>query len=184
MDELSLTLTELALHNYSGAPFLGAYGLTWLVCAWLWRKFSLNIAAVATIFQGMVALPIALGISASLGMLTNQPGGELITQLSILLSMSQMLVLPLLIVLSVKGNLTAIPLIFALTVAIHFVPYAWLYQTLVYIGMAVLQAVALAFLYGTDKNKPVGQLMSKRGASLVCAVTGVLMLATGLIFIV
>lgn len=184
MTELTQTLRELANHNYSGAPFLGAYGLTWLVCALAWRKFNMKVAAFVTLFQGMVALPIALGVSASLGMFVDRPGMESITQLSILISMSQLLVLPLLIVFTKKENFTAVPLIFSLAGAIHFIPYAWLYQTPIYIVMPTVLAVALAVLYAMDKDKPKGQLMSRRSAGFVCAVTGMLLLLTGVIFIV
>nr|WP_042426896.1 hypothetical protein [Geomicrobium sp. JCM 19039] len=154
------------------------------MCAVLWRKVSLYTASLATLFQGMVALPIALGVSASLGMLTNQPGGELINQLTIMLSLSQMLVLPILILFSIKGNFTAIPIIFSTAVTIHFVPYAWLYQNIGYIAMPIIIAIALTLLYAMDKDKPAGQLMSERGASFVCAVTGISMLITGTLFII
>lgn len=183
MTELSQTLTELATHNYNGAPFLGAYGLTWLVCAFVWRRFNMKTAAFVTLFQGMVALPIALGVSASLGMFIDRPGTEIITQLSILVSLSQLLVLPLLIVFTMKKNFTAVPLFFSLAGAIHFIPYAWLYQSPVYILMPIMLAVALAVLYTMDKAKPTGQLMSIKGASLVCAITGILLLLSGVIFL-
>lgn len=125
----------------------------------------------------MVALPIALGVSAALGMFDDRPGGEMITQLSMLVAMSQLLILPLLIVLHAKKNYTAIPLLFALAGAIHFVPYAWLYQTPVYVIMSVALAVALAIVYGLDKPKP-GQLISRSAASMICSLTGGLLLAS------
>ena len=184
MTELTQTLTELATHNYSGAPVLGAYGLNWLVCAFVWRRFNMKTAAFVTLFQGMVALPIALGVSASLGMFVDRPGTEIITQLSILVSLSQLLVLPLLIVFTMKKNFTAVPLFFSLAGAIHFIPYAWLYQTPLYIVMSTVLAVSLAVLYAMDKDKPKEQLMSRRGAGLVCAVTGMLLFVTGMIFII
>ena len=58
-------LEELARVNYSGAPFLVAYGITWLVCGVLWQKIKLNYAAIATLFL-LVAVQWAIGIEASL----------------------------------------------------------------------------------------------------------------------
>ena len=93
MSGLEEALVDLARSNYSGAVFLLAYGTTWLACAALWRATEPKWAVTATLFQGMVALPVALGISAWLGMFETRPGGELITQLGILISVSQLLVL-------------------------------------------------------------------------------------------
>lgn len=182
MIDLPTTLNQLAELNYSGAVFLVAYGLTWLACALLWRHISPKNAALVTLFQGMVALPIALGVSAALGMFDDRPGGEMITQLSMLVAMSQLLILPLLIVLHAKKNYTAIPLLFALAGAIHFVPYAWLYQTPIYVIMSVVLAVALTVVYSVDKPK-TGQLMSPQAASLVCGVTGGLLLTTAIVLL-
>lgn len=178
MIDLPNTLDELANQNYSGVVFLASYGFTWLACALLWRLISPQKAALATLFQGMLALPIALGVSASLGMFDSRPGGEIITQLSVLVAMSQLLVLPLLIVLHAKKRYTAIPLLFALAGAIHFVPYAWLYQSPVYVIMSAVLAVALAVVYGTDKPQ-MGELMSVRAASITCGLVGCVLLVSG-----
>lgn len=181
MQELTTVLKDLADQNHSGAAFLAAYGVTWLVCAYLWRVMSARNAALATLFQGMVALPVALGISATLGMFNERPGGELITQLSMLVAMSQLLVLPFLIVLHSKKQYSIIPLLFALAGAIHFVPYAWIYQTPVYIAMAVVLAIGLAVLYATDSDPS----MSRRSAGASCALAGVVLLASaGVLLIV
>lgn len=179
MTALDGTLAELADVNYRGAAFLLAYGATWLVCAVLWRTLRPEHATVATLFQGMVALPAALGVSVGLGMFEERPGGELITQLGVLISMSQLLVLPLLVVLAVKGRHSMVPLLFSLAGAIHFVPYAWLYQSALYLVMPVVLAAGLAVLYGTDRSAEEDELMSTAGAGRVCALTGAALLLTG-----
>lgn len=172
-------LLELAQSNYRGAVFLLAYGTTWLVCAALWRITKPKYAVLATLFQGMVALPVALGVSAWLGMFEARPGAETITQLGVLISVSQLLVLPLLIVLTVRGRYTMVPLLFSLAGAVHFVPYAWLYQSLLYILLPIVLAVGLAVLYGTDRAAADGDSMSAAAAGRVCALTGAALLVTG-----
>lgn len=172
-------LVELAEINFRGAAFLLAYGTTWMVCAVLWRTIRAEYATLATLFQGMFALPVALGVSAGLGMFDERPGGAVITQLGVLVSMSQLLVLPLLIVLAVRGRHTLVPLVFSLAGAIHFVPYAWLYQSVLYIVMPVVLAVGLAIIYGTNRAARHGDLMSSVAAGRVCALTGATLLVTG-----
>lgn len=182
MHNLEDVLLELAEINYKGAVFLLAYGVTWLVCALLWRRISPRHAALATLFQGMFALPVALGVSAWLGMFDARPGGELVTQLSVLVSLSQLLVLPLLIVLAARGQHTLVPLWFALAGAVHFVPYAWLYQSLVYVVMPIVLALGLAIAYGADRTGD-GYRMSAAGAGRVCALMGATLLVTGVLAI-
>lgn len=103
------TQHDLADVNYRGAAFLLAYGVTWLVCAALWRAASSRATAYATLFQGMVAFPVALGASFALGMFENRPGEGILTQLGVLVAMSQLLVLPLLIALVITGRNTLRP---------------------------------------------------------------------------
>lgn len=181
MPELESYLTDLARTNLSGAVFLFSFGVTWLVCGLLWYRLTPRTAALITLFQGMVALPVALSLSAGLGMFDERPGGALMTQLSLVVAMSQLLVLPLLIVLHARRNYAAIPLIFSLAGAVHFVPYAWLYQTPAYLVMSAVLALGLAVLYGidpTDREQENG-LISARGAGRVCVLTGAVLVATG-----
>ncbi|MCC2322266.1 DUF7010 family protein [Cellulomonas xiejunii] len=184
MSDVEELLVELAEVNHRGAVFLLAYGTTWLVCAVLWRTLRSDRAAMATLFQGMVALPVALVVSAGLGMFDERPGGEAITQLGILISMSQLLVLPLLIVLFARGRYTVVPLVFSVAGAIHFLPYAWLYQSGLYILMPIVIAVGLAITYGTDRVVGEGELMSASGAGRVCALTGAALVAAGCVAVV
>lgn len=179
MSDLEEVLTQLAEVNHRGAVFLLAYGTTWLVCAALWRAVGARQAALATLLQGTVAPPVALGAAAWLGMLGARPGGEPLAQLGLLISMSQLLVLPLLVVLSARGRHTMVPLVFSLAGAVHFVPFAWLYQSLLYILMPVVLAVGLAALYGTDRAVREGEALSATGAGRVCALTGAALLVTG-----
>ncbi len=85
-------LQELAQVNIFGSPFLLAYGLTWMICGVLWLKVQQTYAAIATLFQGMIALPIALFIMNQIGAFALRPDVGEINQLSIFLAMSQLLI--------------------------------------------------------------------------------------------
>ncbi|MDN5818414.1 MAG: hypothetical protein L0I94_08125, partial [Yaniella sp.] len=90
--DLVESLRLLAEQNISGVAFLFAYGATWLVCGVLWQRVSLLVAAYATLFQGVVALPIALGVLFLLAAVGSaRPVVDAITQLSVLIGMSQVL---------------------------------------------------------------------------------------------
>lgn len=181
--ELIQTLSQLAHVNLSGAPFLLCYGMTWTLCGVLWRKTNEPLAGYATLFQGLIALPIALGISYAIGSFSNRPGGDAITQLSVLLATSQLFVIPLLIVFHAKKHYTMIPFVFAMASAIHFVPYSWLYRTPVYIGMAAVVSLGTTFFYHKGlRDKTAAP--SSDAASHACLLTGVVMLATALYFVV
>src|SRR5699024_12140237 len=96
--ELVQSLEALAEQNVSGLPLLAAYVLVWLICGMVWRRAGERTAAFVTLFQGMVALPIALGLSFLIGVTGQQrPVSESITQLSVLVGVSQLLGLPFLI---------------------------------------------------------------------------------------
>lgn len=178
--ELTESLEALATQNIFGVAFLAAYGVTWLVCGVLWQRISLRGAAYATLFQGMVALPVALGVSWAIGAIgTPRPVVEEITQLSVLIAMSQLLGLPVLIYLVVRRQYEIMPFVFAAITSIHFVLYSWLYQTPVYIVMAVLISLGTMIVMLTSPAQPAG-----KGPARVCFVTSALLLAAGLFFVV
>lgn len=166
-------LLELAEINYSGVPFLIAYGITWMLCGILWRKIKPAYAALGTLFQGMTALPIPLLMMYFIGAFANRPETGILNDLVIIVAMSQLLVLPLLIQMFRKEHYTLIPFLFSVAGAVHFLMYAWLYQTFAYIMMSVLIAVALAVVYER----------SEKAASRACFTTGILLLTTAFFLI-
>ncbi|MBO0596811.1 hypothetical protein I2485_15255 [Nesterenkonia sp. E16_7] len=177
---LTSPLQELADQNISGAAFLLAYGMTWLVCAVLWERATSRTAAVATLFQGVIAFPAAIGLSFLIGAF-NQPSPvpAEITQLSILIGTSQLLGLPFLIYLAVTERYSLLPVAFASMVSMHFVLYSWLYQTPWYIVMAVLISVAAVIMMATAPKAP-----ERVGPARVCWVTGILLLLTAAAFLI
>ncbi|NLC32251.1 MAG: hypothetical protein GX781_03025 [Clostridiales bacterium] len=172
-------MQTLAKLNYHGAPFLFCYGITWGICGFLWDKQPDKVAAYATLFQGLVALPFALGISYLIGSFSQRPGGEIITRLSVLIAMSQLLVLPILIVFHIKKQYTMIPFIFSIVSSIHFIAYTWLYQTFFYILMSCAISIGAAVIYyiTLQENRSHPDASS---ASKVCFLTSAAMLITAM----
>lgn len=178
--ELIESLERLAEQNMSGLAFLTAYGVTWLVCGVFWQRAPERVAAFATLFQGLVALPAALGISALIGALGGErPVPGEITQLSLLIGTSQLLGLPFLIYLVVKHRYALVPFAFAAITSMHFVLYSWLYQTPAYIVMAVLISLGTAAVMFTaaEPERPTAP-------ARVSFLTGSLLLSTALLFLV
>ncbi|KIL43235.1 DUF7010 family protein [Jeotgalibacillus campisalis] len=166
-------LKELARTNLSGAPFLFAYGITWIICGVVWVKSRASVAAIATLFQGMVALPVALFIMYLMGAFANRPDTGELDSLVIIIAMSQLLSLPLLIVMFRKQHYSLIPYVFSTVGAVHFVMYTWLYQTISYIVMPVIIVTAISVIYFLHSDK---KGLSASGASKVCLVTGITLL--------
>lgn len=157
--DLVESLASLAEQNMSGMAFLTAYGVTWLVCGVIWVHASQAVAALATLLQGVIAFPAALGLSALIGAIGQErPVADEITQLSVLIGTSQLLGLPFLIFLTVKHQYTLVPFAFATITSMHFVLYAWLYRTPVYIAMAVLISLGTTavMLTGPEGNRTAG----------------------------
>ena len=169
-------LEQLADTNISGAAFLLAYGVTWLLCGFIWKKANPAIAALITLLQGMVALPVALLIITGIGAFADRPETRDLDPLVILVAMSQLLTLPLLMVMHRKKKYTLIPFIFSTAAAAHFLIYVWLYQTFVYLSLSLMVAIVAAFLYFRHSNEQDGHT-SVRGASHICLASGIILLA-------
>ncbi len=180
--EIETVLTELAELNKYGVAFLMSFGVTWLICGVFWKRASESTAGYATLFQGLIALPVALLISYSMGALTERPGGDIFTELVMTIAMSQMLILPLIIVMQAKKQHTLIPFVFSTSLTIHFVMYFWLYQTWIYIAMSVVIAAGAAAIYsmGVEKSRV---MPAKKSAGQCCFFTGSTLIATGIIFL-
>jgi hypothetical protein len=154
-NDLKEALDEVSASSAGGAPFLIAYGATFLITAILSLFLPWGTAALIAMFQGGVALPAAFWLERRMGsrrMAQDNP----LRQLSVQLAMSQALGLPLLI-LVYSLNPRGIPLALAALGGVHFFPYAWLHRTRLYIilgsvlslGAFAIQIVmgALSFSY-------------------------------------
>ena len=139
MKHNSMTLThafnEVSASSAGGAPFLIAYGTTFIMSGILTYLLPEETAVLIVMFQGGLALPAAFWLERRLGwgrMAADNP----LRALSVQLAVSQALALPVLIV-AFNLNPRSIPVILAGLGGVHFLPYAWLHRTKLYIALAV-----------------------------------------------
>ncbi len=150
-NDLKAALDEVSASSAGGAPFLISYGATFLITALLSFVLSRETAALLAIFQGGVALPIAFWLERRMGskrMAKDNP----LQALSVQMAMSQALGLPILIM-AYSLNPRSLPMILAALGGVHFLPYAWLHRTrlYVYLGTALsLGAFAIQIMLGSQ----------------------------------
>ena len=162
-------LDALATVNRHGFGFLLAYGLTWLLAALVWRTKGDRAGAYAALFQGMIALPVAFGLTA-LTAVGARPADPALNMLSTYLATGQLMVLPFVIVLVMSRRYTMAVATLAATTAVHFSPYTWLYQTPIYLVMAIVIAIVTATLIRVEDRRQLSV------GALICASTGLVLL--------
>ncbi len=137
--DLNRSFKEVSAHSAGGAPFLIAYSATFFITALASFFLPRSVVAMMALFQGGVALPIAFWLEKRMGsgrMASDNP----LRPLSAMMAMSQMLGLPLLI-LVYSLNPNGVPMALASLGGVHFLPYAWLHRTRLYTILAVAMAV-------------------------------------------
>jgi hypothetical protein len=140
--DLESARQEVSHSSAGGAPFLICFGATILACAVLAFYLPPKQAALAVLFQGGIALPAAFLLERRMAwgpMAKTNP----MNALSVQLAMSQILAFPVVIAMF-DLRPAAVPLAMASIAGGHFLPYAWLQRTNVYVGLAV--AVSLGAL--------------------------------------
>lgn len=169
-------LTELSQVNRNGFGFLLAYGVTWLVAAIATIKFDERVGAYTALFQGLVGLPFGLLITA-LTQTGPRPDNHTLNMLSIYLSMGQLMVLPVSIVLLTHRQHTLAVVVLAIGLAVHLVPYSWLYATPVYAVVASSIAVGngIALARGRSDERIVAGICTICGGSLLLGSVGALL---------
>jgi hypothetical protein len=143
MNDLKQAFNEVSASSAGGAPFLIAYGTTFLITAVLSFFLPRQTIALIAMFQGGVALPAAFWLERRMGSQRMSPDNPL-RSLSAQMAMSQALGLPLLI-LVYSLNPGGIPLALASLGGVHFLPYSWLHRTRIYALFAVAVSIG-AFL--------------------------------------
>ncbi len=134
-NNLTRAFDDVTASSMGGAPFLIAYGATFLITAILSFYIPRSTAALIAMFQGGIALPIAFWLERKMGKKRMDQDNPL-RSLSVQMAMSQALGLPALI-LVYSLNPGGIPLALASLGGIHFLPYAWLHRTRIYIYFAI-----------------------------------------------
>jgi hypothetical protein len=148
-NDLHQAFTEVSASSAGGTPFLIAYGATFFITAILSFFIPRQTAALIAMFQGGVALPVAFWLERRLGSRRMAPDNPL-RPLSAQMAMSQALGLPVLI-LVYSLNPGGLPLALASLGGVHFLPYAWLQRTRIYITFAFaisLGAFAIQLILG------------------------------------
>lgn len=139
MSDLDRARAEISASSSGGAPFLLAFactlGMTGVAGFWL----DVRTTALITLFQGNVALPLAFWLEKQMSTVRMSDDNPL-KALSIQLAMSQVLALPL--VLIVYSFAPAyVPAAMGAVGAAHFVPYTWLQRTRWYLALAIAASI-------------------------------------------
>jgi len=137
--DLKHALDDVSTSSAGGAPFLIAYGATFLITAVLSFFLPRSTIALIAMFQGGVALPAAFWLEHRMGSQRMAPDNPL-RPLSVQMAMSQALGLPALI-LVYSLNPGGIPLALASLGGVHFLPYAWLHRTNIYVYFAAAVSI-------------------------------------------
>lgn len=141
---------EVSASSSGGAPFLIAYGVTFLITGVLSFFLPENIVALIAMFQGAAALPVAFWLERRMGRGVLSDDNPL-RALAGLMAISQALAIPALIVVF-NLNPRAIPVVLAGLGGVHFLPYAWLHRTRLYLYLAAAVALggfALQYFLGS-----------------------------------
>ncbi len=157
-------LSQLAQVNRHGFGFLLGYGLTWWAAAVVSRRFDDRVGAYAVLFQGLVGLPLGLLLTA-VAAVGARPEDPTLNALSIYLSMGQLLALPLAIVLIIREDYRLAVAVLAVVLAVHLIPYAWLYRSPVYLVVGIIIALGSAVVTGR-------QTRTDLAIPTICALTG------------
>ena len=139
MRDLVLARAEVSQSSAGGAPFLICFGVTIFVCAVAAFYVPVNTAALMLMFQGGIALPAAFLLERRMAwgpMAKENP----LNTLSIQLAMSQIVAFPIVIAVY-DWKPAGVALAMASIAGGHFLPYAWLQRTNVYVGLAIAVSV-------------------------------------------
>lgn len=144
-NDLKRARDEVSASSAGGAPFLICYGLTFIVTGILAFSLPRETSALIAMFQGGVALPIAFWLERRMGT-TRMSNDNPLKALSAQMAVSQALALPFLIVVY-SIDPAQIPVVMAGLGGVHFLPYAWLHRTRIYIFLgAVVSLGAFALV--------------------------------------
>lgn len=130
---------EIVRTSAAGAPFLIAFGATIFLTGLAAFYLPTRTAALILLFQGNAALPLAFWLERRLGRGRMSPGNPL-KPLSIQLAMSQIAAFPV-IVLAFALAPWSVGAAVGAVAGGHFVPYAWLQQTKIYIVTGTIVSV-------------------------------------------
>lgn len=135
-----------------GAPWLIAFGISVSVVAVLSFVLNTRATALVTLFQGGAAMPVAFWLERRMGTGTLSKDHPL-WPLAMQMMFVQLVALPAVIMLY-PDHPELVPAAFAAVAGAHFLPYAWLHRTPVYIGLAVSLSLGCWLLAGLFADAP------------------------------
>lgn len=137
--DLDRARAEVTAASSGGAPFLFAFaltlGLTGIAAFWL----DVRTTALITLFQGNAALPLAFGLERLMSDVRLSDDNPL-KPLSIQLAMSQILALPIVLIVY-QFVPAAVPAAMGAIGAAHFLPYVWLQRARAYLWLALAASI-------------------------------------------
>jgi hypothetical protein len=136
MTDLHLARHEVSQSSAGGAPFLLAFGSTILICGIAAFFLTQEQAALALMFQGGIALPAAFLLERWMGW-GSMAGDNPLRSLSVQLAMSQIVAFPVVIAMY-DLRPAGVALAMASIAGGHFLPYAWLQRTNLYVWLGVV----------------------------------------------
>lgn len=151
----------------AGFPFLLAFGVTWTAAGAASFALSAEAAAWVYLLQGVAGVPAALALQRWLGYPRASADNPLMPLAMQLLFIQPVAFPAFLIVLAVAPSY--VPVAFAAVLGAHFLPYAWIHQTSVYMVLGVVVsagAYLLAIALGTRSLHYTGLFV---GACLLVA---------------
>ncbi len=169
--DLEAARIEVTASSAAGAPFLGSFAVTLFVTAVLSFWLPTRTAALVLLFQGNVALPVAFWLERRMAWAPMSKENPL-RSLSIQLAMSQLAAMPIIILVwSIAPQATGAA--FGSIAGAHFVPYAWLHRTSIYIWIAPVVSVGTFAIVWALKQEALPWSLLLMAASY--AVTAVLL---------
>lgn len=156
MNDIERALDDVSASSAGGAPFLIAFGFTLAVCGVLGLYLPVQTAAIIVLFQGNLALPLAFYLERRLR-LRPAPKNDPFKSLAIQMAMSQIVAIPA-VILAYSFHPAFVPAALAAIGGGHFLPYAWLHRTRIYVilGVAVsVGAFALSYFLKKESFSPV-----------------------------
>jgi hypothetical protein len=148
-DSLDVARRESALSSGAGFPFLLCFGVTWILAAVSSFVVAQTTAAWIHLLQGVVVMPVAVGLQRLLGYPRASRDNPLMP-LAAQIVFIQPVAFPAFIVVLVLEP-AYVPVAFAAVVAAHFLPFGWLYRTPVYVVLGVVLSAGvfgLAAVFG------------------------------------
>ena len=148
------------LSSLAGFPFLLVFGIVWITGGLLSYVVPSAFAPWIYVAVGIPATPVAMLLEKRLGYVPAADPDPLLG-LTMPLLFVQIVAFPAILIVW-NASPVYVPVAFAAIVGAHFLPYAWVYRTQLYVALGIVVAVGpylLAILTGRDSLHYTGFLV-------------------------